>query len=67
VTASGRYAAIRKIPGLPSLLMVGVVARLGSGMTPLALLLLVEGATGRYAYASLAVGLYALAGCRSAR
>lgn len=62
MTSLGRYAEVRKIPGLASLLMTGVVARLGSGMTPLALLLLVQAATGRYAYASLAVGLYALAG-----
>lgn len=62
MTALGRYAEIRKIPGLTSLLVGGVVARLGSGMTPLALLLLAEGATGRYTYASLSVGLYALAG-----
>ncbi|MGW2049942.1 MFS transporter [Streptomyces sp. NPDC001858] len=62
MTTLGRYAEIRRIPGLTSLLMVGAVARLGSGMTPLALLLLAERATGRYAYASLAVGLYALAG-----
>ncbi|MEU1198749.1 MFS transporter [Streptomyces sp. NPDC005813] len=62
MTALGRYAEVRKIPGLTSLLVTGVVARLGSGMTPLALLLLVERATGRYAYASLAVGVYALAG-----
>ncbi|WP_328491868.1 MFS transporter [Streptomyces sp. NBC_00414] len=63
-SALGRYAEIRKIPGLASLLVAGAVARLGSGMTPLALLLLLlaERATGRYAYASLAVGLYALAG-----
>jgi hypothetical protein len=61
-TALSRYAEIRKMPGLTSLLLVGVVARLGTGMTPLSLLLLVEGATGRYAYVSLAVGLYALAG-----
>ncbi|MFE7169746.1 MFS transporter [Streptomyces sp. NPDC057616] len=62
MTSLGRYAEVRKIPGLTPLLMMGVVARLGSGMTPLALLLLVQAATGRYACASLAVGLYALAG-----
>ncbi|MFJ3667482.1 MFS transporter [Streptomyces sp. NPDC090106] len=62
MTALGRYAEIRRIPGLASLLALGLVARLGSGMTPLALLLLIEHSTGRYAYASLAVGLYALAG-----
>lgn len=62
MSALGRYAEIRKIPGLASLLALGAAARLGSGMTPLALLLLIEHATGRYSYASLAVGLYALAG-----
>lgn len=62
MTALGRYVEIRRIPGLTALLVTGIVARLGSGMTPLALLLLVKGATGRFAYASLAVGLYALAG-----
>ncbi|EPD69603.1 MFS transporter [Streptomyces sp. HGB0020] len=62
MTSLGRYAEVRSIPGLTPLLLAGVVARLGSGMTPLALLLLVEEATGRYAWAGLAVGLYALAG-----
>jgi MFS family permease len=44
------------------LLSVGILARLGIGMTPLALLLLVQQATGRYSSAGLAGGLYALAG-----
>ncbi|MGX6602887.1 MFS transporter [Micromonosporaceae bacterium Da 78-11] len=51
-----------RIPDAPTLLVVGAFARLGIGITPLALLLLVEHATGRYALGGLAVGLYALAG-----
>jgi MFS family permease len=50
------------MPGGRVLLIVGVVARLGIGMTPLALLLLVQQTTGRYASAGLAGGLFALAG-----
>jgi len=50
------------MPGARVLLIVGIVARLGIGMTPLALLLLVQEATGRYAAAGLAGGVYALSG-----
>jgi MFS family permease len=50
------------MPGGRVLLIVGIFARLGIGMTPLALLLLVQQATGRYAAAGLAGGIYALAG-----
>jgi MFS family permease len=50
------------MPGGRVLLVVGIMARLGIGMTPLALLLLVEQTTGRYAAAGLAGGVYALAG-----
>src|SRR3954467_11177468 len=50
------------MPGGRTLLAVGILARLGIGMTPLALLLLVQQTTGRYAAAGLAGGLYALAG-----
>jgi MFS family permease len=57
-----RYRAVWVIPGAPTLLVVGVLARLGIGMSPLALLLLVEDATGRYAAGGVAVGVYALAG-----
>ncbi|WP_367127776.1 hypothetical protein [Saccharothrix sp. HUAS TT1] len=56
------YAAVWRLPGAPFLLVVGAAARLGAGMTPLALLLLVQGSTGRYAYAGVAGGCYALAG-----
>ena len=50
------------MPGAPVLLVVGILARLGIGMTPLALLLLVQQATGRYTPAAVAGGIYALAG-----
>jgi predicted MFS family arabinose efflux permease len=58
----GRYGSVWRIPGAPTLLIIGVVARLGIGMTPVALLLLVHDATGRYTTGGLAVGAYALAG-----
>ena len=57
-----QYLGVWQVPGGRTLLVVGVLARLGIGMTPLALLLLVEQATGRYAAAGLAGGMYALAG-----
>ena len=62
MSALRRYLEVWRIPGAPVLLVAGVVGRLGMGMTPLALLLLVEGATGSYATAALAGGGYALAG-----
>lgn len=62
MAALRQYLDIWRMPGGPTLLLVGVLARLGIGMTPLALLLLVQQATGRYAAAGLAGGLYALAG-----
>lgn len=55
-----KYAAVWRIPGAPLLLVAGVFARLGMGMTPLALLLLVHEETGRYALAGVASGAYAL-------
>lgn len=55
-----QYAAVWRIPGAPLLLVVGVFARLGMGMTPLALLLLVHQQTGRYALAGVTSGAYAL-------
>ncbi|GAA3910452.1 MFS transporter [Actinoplanes auranticolor] len=60
--ATGRYRTVWRIPYAPTLLVGGMVARLGIAMTPLALLLLVEEATGRYAAGGLAAGCYALAG-----
>jgi MFS family permease len=62
VTALRQYLGVWQMPGGRVLLPVGIFARLGIGMTPLALLLLVEQATGRYAAAGLAGGVYALAG-----
>ncbi|GAA4616616.1 hypothetical protein GCM10023195_73960 [Actinoallomurus liliacearum] len=56
------YVAVWRTPGAPLLLMAGVLARLGMGVTPLALLLLVEQATGRYTSAGIASGTYALSG-----
>ncbi|KOX09611.1 MFS transporter [Micromonospora sp. NRRL B-16802] len=44
------------------LLVAGIIGRLGIGMTPLALLLVVEQVTGRYALAAAAGGIYAVSG-----
>ncbi len=62
MTALRQYLGVWRMPGGRVLLIVGILARLGIGMTPLALLLLVQQATGRYAAAGLAGGMYALAG-----
>jgi MFS family permease len=62
VTALRQYLGVWRMPGARVLLIVGILGRLGFGMTPLALLLLVQQTTGRYAAAGLAGGLYALAG-----
>jgi MFS family permease len=62
VAAFRQYLALWRLPGAPLLLIGGVVSRLGIGMTPLALLLLVHAATGRYTSAALAGSAYALAG-----
>ncbi|BCB81313.1 hypothetical protein GCM10022251_62000 [Phytohabitans flavus] len=62
MAALRQYSAVWRIPGAPLLLVVGIVARLGIGMTPLALLLLVEGTTDRYTAAAIAGGIYAVAG-----
>ncbi|WP_433793282.1 MFS transporter [Actinoplanes sp. CA-252034] len=62
MTALRQYLGVWRLPGAKVLLVVGILARLGIGMTPLALLLLVEQTTGRYAAAGLAGGVYALAG-----
>jgi MFS family permease len=62
VTALRQYLGVWQLPGAKVLLVVGILARLGIGMTPLALLLLVEQATGRHAAAGLAGGVFALAG-----
>ncbi|SDT71437.1 MFS transporter [Actinoplanes derwentensis] len=62
MTALRQYLGVWQIPGAKVLFPVGIIARLGIGMTPLSLLLLVEQTTGRYAAAGLAGGVYALAG-----
>ncbi|MFF5291711.1 MFS transporter [Paractinoplanes globisporus] len=62
MTALRQYLGVWRLPGGRALLSVGILARLGIGMTPLALLLLVQQETGRYSSAGLAGGLYALAG-----
>jgi MFS family permease len=62
VTALRQYVAVWRLPGAPVLLIAGVIARLGIGITPLALLLLVWQATGRYTPAGVAGGIFALAG-----
>jgi MFS family permease len=55
------YRAAWRLPGAPVLLVAGIIARLGVGVTPLALLLMVNDVTGRYAPAAVTGGLYALA------
>ncbi|MFI5935794.1 MFS transporter [Actinoplanes sp. NPDC051494] len=62
MTALRQYLGVWRLPGGKTLLVVGILARLGIGMTPLSLLLLVQQSTGRYAAAGLAGGMYALAG-----
>ncbi|MGW0436679.1 MFS transporter [Micromonospora sp. NPDC003197] len=62
MAALRQYLGVWRIPGAPMLLITGILARLGIGMTPLALLLVVEKVTGRYSLAAVAGGIYALAG-----
>ncbi|MBW4703339.1 MFS transporter [Micromonospora sp. RL09-050-HVF-A] len=62
MAALRQYLGVWRIPGAPLLLLLGVVGRLGIGMTPLALLLVVEQVTGRYSLAAVAGGIYALSG-----
>jgi len=62
LTALHQYLAVWRIPGAPVLLVGGVVGRLGIGITPLALLLLVERHAGEYTAAGIAGGVFALAG-----
>jgi MFS family permease len=61
VAALRQYLLVWRIPGSRALLVTSIFARLGLGITSLALLLLVANATGRYAPASIAAGIYALA------
>jgi MFS family permease len=60
-----KYRSVLSIPGAARLFATALVARLPQGMAPLAVLLLVRGATHSYAAAGLAVGASALAtaGC----
>lgn len=62
MTALRQYLGVWQLPGGRILLSVGILARLGIGMTPLALLLLVQQETGRYSAAGLAGAIYAVAG-----
>jgi len=56
-----QYASVWRLPGAPVLLIVSVFARLGIGMVPLSLLLLLQRQTGRYAQAALVCSVYAIA------
>ncbi|HEX6871658.1 MAG TPA: MFS transporter [Micromonosporaceae bacterium] len=60
MAALRRYVSVWRIPGARTLLVTSVFARLGLGITSLALLLLVAEATGRYTPAAVAAGIYAL-------
>ncbi|RQX57203.1 MFS transporter, partial [Micromonospora chalcea] len=62
MAALRQYQGVWRIPGAPMLLILGIIGRLGIGMTPLALLLVVEQVTGRYSLAAVAGGIYALSG-----
>jgi MFS family permease len=62
VAALRQYLGVWRIPGAPLVLVLGIIGRLGIGMTSLALLLVVEEVTGRYSLAAVAGGIYALAG-----
>ena len=58
---TSRYQSVLSTPGATRLFATALVARLPQGMSPLAVLLLVRGATGSYAAAGLAVGAAAFA------
>jgi MFS family permease len=62
VLALRQYQGVWKIPGAPVMMTFGILGRLGIGMTPLALLLVVESVTGRYSLAAVAGAIYAIAG-----
>src|SRR5437588_10923177 len=59
------YRSVLSVPGAVRLFATALLARLPQGMAPLAILLLVRGATHSYAVAGLAVGAeaFATAGC----
>lgn len=56
-----RYVEVWSSAGARTLLLSGIIGRLPISMVPLALLLLVEDATGSYAAAGLATALYGVA------
>src|SRR5579884_3524989 len=56
-----RYREVLSLPGATRVFASALVARLPQGMSPLAVLLLVRGATHSYAAAGLAVGASAFA------
>jgi MFS family permease len=56
------YAALLRISGVPRLVAASTVARIPFGMVALALILLIEDATGSYAVAGAVEGAYGLAG-----
>jgi MFS family permease len=60
-----KYRSVLSVPGATRLFATALVARMPQGMAPLAVLLLVRGATHSYAAAGVAVGASALAtaGC----
>ncbi|SNS85017.1 Predicted arabinose efflux permease, MFS family [Asanoa hainanensis] len=62
MAALRQYLVVWRIPGAPVLFVFGIIGRLGIGMTPLALLLVVEDVTGRFTTAGIAGGIYAVAG-----
>jgi len=62
VVALRQYLSVWRLPGARPLLVTSMFARLGLGITSLALLFLVAQATGRYTPAGIAAGVYALAG-----
>ncbi|GIF65753.1 hypothetical protein Ais01nite_37880 [Asanoa ishikariensis] len=62
MAALRQYLVVWRIPGAPVLFIFGIIGRLGIGMTPLALLLVVEDVTGRFTTAGIAGGIYAVAG-----
>lgn len=60
-TASSRYRQLWTLPGAPRLLIGGVVARLGQGVTVLAWILLIRETTGSFTAASLVAAAISLA------
>lgn len=58
---NSNYRIVLRVPGSTRLITTSLLARLPQGMTALAILLLVHGASGSYAAAGVAVGATALA------